>query len=175
MYAQIPKLLIECPNTLQTAFGADNCYFEVFAGVFCLKLLLSPNEYKPNASYNGGDPGYLRVLNAPQYQVRAQVSSYDIAVTDERDYLFFILQRISELSTLSDRRTKYDVKVFDFILPEAQDVEIARTSNLMPYTLRIGAFQPPQPQGGRVVMGTSQGWIKGGFTVKFEEKKTRIR
>lgn len=164
----IQRILIECPTQLRTDFGGRDCDYETFNSVHCLRLMIAPSDYTPVANYNSGQPEYVRSLNVPQYAVRAFEPGFDLRVVDDRDIIFYVVQRIATLSTAPDKRTKTDLKVFDFCLPEAED----RTQG---YTLRVGAIEPPQAQGGRVVADDGRGWLKGGFTLKFREKKMRQR
>lgn len=164
----IQRILIECPAQLRTDFGGRDCDYETFNGVFCLKLMISPDRYTPNATFKSGEPEYIRSLNATQYAVRAFAPGFDLKISDDRDIVFYIIQRIVTLSTSSDKRTKTDIRVFDFCLPEAED----RSQG---YTLRVGAIEPPQSQSGRVMAEDGRGWLKGGFTLKFREKQMRQR
>ena len=164
----IQRILIECPAQLRTDFGGRDCDYETFNGVFCLKLMISPDRYTPNATFKSGEPEYIRSLNATQYAVRAFAPGFDLKISDDRDIVFYIIQRIVTLSTSSDKRTKTDIRVFDFCLPEAED----RSQG---YTLRVGAIEPPQSQSGRVLAEDGRGWLKGGFTLKFREKQMRLR
>lgn len=171
----IQRILIECPTQLRTDFGGRDCDWETFAGVNCFKLMISPDQYTQIQTYKNGEPEYIRTLNTPQYAVRAFAPGFDLKISDERDTIFYILQRISTLSTSIDKRTKLDLKIFDFLLPEAEDVEIGRINGTQPYTLRLGAIEPPTALGGRVMADDGRGWIKGGFSLKFREKAMRLR
>lgn len=171
----IQRILIECSPSLRVDFGGRDCDYETFGGVHCLRILVSPGEYTPVATYKNGNPEYVRALNIEQYAVRAFERGFDLKVSDERDAIFYILQQIVTLSTSIDKRTKLDLRVFDFVLPESEDVALARLNGTQPFTLRVGAIEPPQAQGGRVMADDGRGWIKGGFTLKFREKKMRLR
>lgn len=164
MTPEYPRLLIECPSDIYAIAGRD-CDWETFGGVTCLKLLISPSEYTPVINYPNGEPGYVRSLISPQYSRRAYKAGFELKISDERDFLFYTMQTICTRS--STTQFKRDVRVFDFVLPEAED----RANG---YSLRSGAFQPPKAQSGRILL-EAEGWIKGGFTIAFEEKKLRIR
>lgn len=174
---QIPvqRILIECPTQLRTDFGGRDRDFEIFSGIHCLKLLVAPDQYTPVATYQNGDPGYVRTLNRPQYAVRAYEPGIELKITDEHETLFYLVQAIATGSTSANRRTKIDLKLFDFVLPEGEDVRLARLTGTLPFTLRSGAIDPPIAQGGRAIGRTGQGWIEGGFTLKFHEKTMRLR
>ena len=173
----IQRILIECPLSVKAELGGRDRDFETFNGVHCLKLLIQGDQYKSASVYKNGEPGYVRTLNATQFSIRALEKGFDLKVVDPHETLFYLVQRISNLTTSLDRRTKTDLKVFDFLLPEVEDVIIARaaTPPTRPFTMRIGAIDPPQAEGGRAIGRSGQGWISGGFTVKFREKKMRLQ
>ncbi|BAS59872.1 hypothetical protein NIES2135_21350 [Leptolyngbya boryana NIES-2135] len=164
MTPEFPRLLIECPSDLYEVGGRE-CDWETFNSVPCLKLLVSPGEYTPVINYPNSEPGYVRSLSSPQYSRRAYKGGFELKVSDERDFLFYTMQSICTRS--STTQFKRETRVFDFVLPEVEDRTIG-------YSLRVGAFQPPKAQGGRILL-ESEGWIKDGFSIAFEEKRLRIR
>lgn len=165
MHSEFPKLLIECPSDLRVQFPLRDCDWEMFGGTNCLKFLISPDEYTPIVNFPNGEPEYLRSLSLPQYALRSYAGGIELRITDERDRLFYLIQALATRST--SNQFKREIRLFDFVLPEVEDVATG-------YTMRIGVFKPPKAQGGRVMLGNS-GFIKGGFTVSFEEKRLRLR
>jgi hypothetical protein len=174
-HGAIQRILIECPIQLRADLGGRDRDYETFFGVHCLKLLIQPDQYKPVSVYKNGDPEYVRQLSATQFAVRAFEAGFELKITDPHDHLFYLLQGIATQSTSLDRQNKQDLKVFDFVLPEFEDVVIARQTNAVPFTLRTGTIDSPQAEGGRAIGSRGQGWIQGGYTLKFREKAMRIR
>lgn len=163
----INRILIECPAELQAAYNAPDSDFEEINSINYLKLLTDRSHYKPTKNYNNGAPRYIRTFSSTIAQIKAYTLEIEIAVTDERSHIYYILDDIRKLAS-ANLQSQTPIKLLDFVLPESNDLKSAIASNTPPFTLRQGMLCDITPNGGTVSYG-GQSWISGGCTLKFED------
>lgn len=171
----IKRLLIACPSSVQTQFGApDNC-FETVGSTLYLRLPLDRGNYDEIKTYGSGAAGWTRTFGVPVFSLRSYERGINIKVVDERLFFYDILKQLSLNSTSGDLRRKTTIQMLDFVLPESADraAAIAASPQYEPYTVRYGTLSEPKANGGAVGLGAVGGWIKGGCTVKFLEAGLR--
>ena len=172
----VQRLLIECPTSVKTALVAADADFETFSGVYCLRLMLMPDQYTPVKTYANGDPAYVRTLAYEQFALRAYSYAIELKIADERDTIYYAIQQIATLSS-ANPQFKQEVRVFDFVLPEVEGIITARSTTpaTIPFTMRTGVITAPEAKAGRAIGEKGVGGIKGGFTFKFLDRSLRLR
>ncbi len=171
-YPVTKQLLFECPAGVKPA-SAPDVAFTTFDGVNCLVLPCERGNYTPVKNYAGSPPKLIRTFGTPVAQIRAYSYEIDLKVVDQRYWIYRTLQRISRHFKVG--RSKTPFRLFDFVLPEDEDVEAADVAGTEAYTTRLVVLNELKPNGGVVGQFDSpDAWMKDGFSARLEDLQERI-
>ena len=176
----IKRILIECPDSVKSQFGAPDDLFEpdpvnsdqLLANPHWLTLSLSPkgSEYKRVvANVGGGD--LINVGNAAISVSPISTSlSFKIKIVGCSAMLYWILMRLNDLALTSFRPggSRQALRVRDYCGPEVADV-VAAAPGVEAFTERFGLIVPESVDVGAVVGVPGAEWLANGFGFEFRE------